>query len=185
MKKLLLVGLAFGALIAPAVAADLPPQAPVFTKAPAPIPVYNWTGFYVGGNAGYGAGRSDPSTTTEFTPTNYWNILSVPQVNAAGTGGVDPNGFVGGAQAGFNWQTGGLVLGAEIDFDSFHLSGSRTAGATYLCCAPNSFQMTQSVNTDWLFTTRGRLGWAADNWLFYGTGGIAVKIGRASCRERV
>ena len=174
MRTLLLGALISVAVVVGASAADLAtPPAPVYTKAPMPAAAYNWTGFYIGGNAGYASGRSDPSTTTEFTPTNYWNSLSVPQVNAAGVGSVNHNGFVGGGQAGFNWQTGALVVGAEVEFDSFHLNASRTAGATYLCCA-GSFQMTQSINTDWLFTARGRLGWAVNNWLFYGTGGLAL-----------
>jgi len=54
------------------------------------------------------------------------------------------------------------------------ISGSRTAGATYICCAPDGFTMTQKVDTNWLFTARARLGWAADKWLVYGTGGVAV-----------
>jgi outer membrane immunogenic protein len=148
---------------------------PAYAKkpVPAPAPVYTWNGFYVGGNTGYASASSDPSTTTIFTPADYWDILSVPQVNAAGTGSVSPHGFVGGVQAGYNWQTGAWVLGTEVDFESFHLNASRTAGATYLCCA-GSFLMTQTTSADWLFTARARLGWAADNWLFYGTGGLAV-----------
>ncbi len=136
---------------------------------PAPI----WTGFYLGVNAGYGWGSSNASTTTEFAPTNYWFASSVPLVNGAGTGTVSADGFVGGGQAGYDWQFGHLVLGAEADFGSFNLNGSRTAGANYICCA-GSFQMTQSVNADWLLTARARLGWAANRWLVYGTGGVAV-----------
>lgn len=172
MKKLILGVIAVLAIAAPAAAADLSPR--TYTKAPAAELAYNWSGFYAGLNAGYGWGASDPSTTTEFTPTNYWSILSVPQVNAAGTGQVKPSGFVGGAQAGYNFQAGNLVVGAEADFESFNLHASRAAGAAFACCGGSSFTMTESASTDWLFTLRGRVGLAANNWLFYGTGGLAV-----------
>src|SRR5271154_2993275 len=96
-KILLLRATILLAMIVGASAADLPlAPAPILVKAPAPDPVYSWTGFYIGGNAGYAWGRSDPSTTTVFTAADYWNPLSVPQVNAAGTGSVSPDGFVGG-----------------------------------------------------------------------------------------
>jgi outer membrane immunogenic protein len=175
MKDWLIGAALLLAMTASASAEDLShAPASTFGTAPVLVPVQGWTGFYIGGNAGYAWGNSDPSTTTEFTAADYWNILSVPQVNAAGAGRVKPDGFAGGVQAGYNWQTGGLVLGTEVDFGSFHLNASRTAGAVYLCCAPASFAMTQTVNADWLFTARARVGWADKNWLFYGTGGLAV-----------
>lgn len=171
--KRILAGLILAALAAPAMAADLAPR--TYTKA-APIePGYNWSGWYVGGNAGYAWGQSNPATSTEFTPTNYWNLLSVPQISAAGTGGrVNTNGFIGGGQAGYNFQTGNLVLGGEVDFESFNLKGSRSGGAVYACCAPSSFVLNQTTSTDWLFTARGRVGFAANNLLVYATGGLAV-----------
>lgn len=153
-------------------AADLP-IGPVYKAVVQPT-AFSWTGFYVGGNVGYGWGNSDPSTTTEFTSSNYWDIRSVPQVNTAGIGRVLPSGFVGGVQAGYNWQTGGLVLGAEVDFDSAELRASRTAGTAFACCVGNSFSMMQTTNTNWLFTARGRFGWAIEHWLIYGTGGVAL-----------
>jgi outer membrane immunogenic protein len=173
MKKILIGLVVAAAMAAPAVAADMA-GAP-YTKAAPMSPGYNWTGWYVGGNAGYGWGSSDPATTTEYTATNYWSILSVPQVNTAGTGSrVSTSGFVGGGQLGYNYQTGNIVWGAEADFESFRLSGSRLGGAVYACCAPSSFTLGQTTGTDWLFTLRGRLGWAANNLLLYATGGLAV-----------
>jgi outer membrane immunogenic protein len=80
---------------------------------------------------------------------------------------------MGGGQIGYNFQFGQLVVGPELDFQSFHLSGSRTAGAVYACCGSKSFSMTQNVSTDWLFTARARAGWAADKFLIYGTAGLA------------
>ena len=155
MKRILAGLIVAAAMVAPAMAADLAPRA--YTKA-APVDLgYNWSGWYVGGNAGYAWGRSDPSTTTEFTPTNYWNSLSVPQVNAAGTGPrLNTSGFVGGGQFGYNYQTGSIVWGAEADFESFNIKGSRSGAAVYACCA-GSFNLNQTTSTDWLFTLRGRL----------------------------
>jgi outer membrane immunogenic protein len=69
MKKLLLAGIAFGALVAAngAYAADLP----IYTKAPPPvIPVWTLTGFYVGGNAGYSFGRASTDYNESFTSTS-------------------------------------------------------------------------------------------------------------------
>jgi outer membrane immunogenic protein len=172
MKRMLAGLIVAAAMVAPAMAADLAPRA--YTKA-APVDLgYNWSGWYVGGNAGYAWGRSDPSTTTEFTPTNYWNLLSVPQVNAAGTGPrLNASGFVGGGQFGYNYQIGNIVWGAEADFESFNIKGSRFGAAAYACCA-GSFSLNQTTSTDWLFTLRGRLGWAVNNLLLYTTGGLAV-----------
>jgi outer membrane immunogenic protein len=171
--KRIFIGLVIAAATAGAAAAADLASAP-YTKAAAMSPGYNWSGWYVGGNAGYAWGKSDPSTTTEFTPTNYWNVLSVPQVNAAGVGPrLNTSGFVGGGQFGYNYQAGNVVWGAETDFESFKLKGSRFGGAAYACCA-GSFTLGQTTSTDWLFTLRGRLGWAANNLLLYATGGLAV-----------
>jgi outer membrane immunogenic protein len=80
--------------------------------------------------------------------------------------------FVGGGQAGYNWQVNAVVLGAEVDFDSFNVRLSRT-GSGVLPTIGGTFTITSSANTDWLFTARGRVGWAFDNLLLYGTGGLA------------
>lgn len=138
--------------------------------------VHNWTGFYVGGNAGYAWGSSTVSTATAGPtfPPGYFAATSITAINDAGTAKLHPKNFEGGIQAGYNWQTGPWVLGVEVEFDSFHLSASRTVSGIYPCCAPSSYSFSQSVSTNWLFTARPRLGWATNNWLFYVTGGVAV-----------
>src|ERR1700761_1884959 len=85
-----------------AMAADL---GPMLTKAPPPVAA-SWTGGYVGLNAGYAWGNVDGTSvaSTSFTPAD----VHVPS--------LAPKGFVGGGQIGYNWQTGLLVLGAEVDF---------------------------------------------------------------------
>ncbi len=141
-------------------AADLAVRQPATYKAPPVVaPLYSWTGFYVGVNAGGTWGTFDPATSTVFDPIGYFAASSVPAVNAVGIQSIKPAAFTGGVQAGFNWQTGNVVFGAEVDFNSFHLSGSATGTGVYPCCAPATFTVTSAAHTDWLF---------------YATGGLAV-----------
>lgn len=154
-------------------AADLPVRAPVY-KAPVAIAAYNWNGWYAGLNAGGGWSESDPRTTTVFSPTGYFATTSVPAIEAAGRQHIRSSGAVAGGQLGFNWQMNAAVFGVETDFQYFGMRGSATSGAVYPCCAPTAFTIHSSVKTDWLFTARPRLGFAADRWLFYVTGGVAV-----------
>src|ERR1700681_650888 len=89
-------------------AADL--AARPYTKAPAIVEVYNWTGFYIGGNAGYSWGRSN-------TDVSYFNTATgtpiVPPPGSVTSSSFNMNGGIAGGQAGYNWQTGNYVLGAE------------------------------------------------------------------------
>jgi outer membrane immunogenic protein len=154
MKKLLAGCLAAGAILAAqcAVAADLsvaplykaPPAPPQFTQA------YNWTGLYFGVNGGGGWGRS------------WWSG------NATG---VNVSGGLLGGTAGYNWQTGNVVLGAEGDVDWARLQGNTVST---LC--PNGC----STSETWLSTVRGRLGYSFDRVLPYVTGGLAVGDIRAA-----
>ena len=143
------------------------------TIPPAPA-VYNWSGPYVGLNAGGAWGTSDPTTTLAFSPIGWFNITSPPAVNAVGAQSIDTSGFTGGGQFGVNWQWGAIVLGAETDFQYFRLSDSASGSRVYPCCAPAAFTVSSSLQTDWLWTLRPRLGFASNNWLFYVTGGLAV-----------
>jgi outer membrane immunogenic protein len=89
MKKIILAAIAAAALNSTAMAADLGP----YTKAPAPAPIYNWTGLYLGVNGGYGWGSSSDVLFNNLDMTG---------------------GFFGG-QVGYNWQVGNFVFGAEVD----------------------------------------------------------------------
>jgi outer membrane immunogenic protein len=104
MKRLACAALALVALSGAAWSADLSP-APYY-KAPAYAPVYNWTGFYIGGNGGGGFGYSKWDTTTSF----------------------NPSGGVAGGTLGYNYQLGAAVLGVESDIDWAGLSGSAPGG---------------------------------------------------------
>jgi outer membrane immunogenic protein len=171
MKKFWLGSLGLLASMAggSALAADL--GSPVY-KAPPPIaaPVYNWSGLYIGVNAGGSWGNSDVTFNQPITLPGApfaepcFGVIVACVVNGSGNG----SGFLGGGQVGYNWQTGNFVFGLEADIDWRRLD---TSGATVL----NVFNDTLTLTDDqrWLGTGRGRLGWAVNNWLFYATGGLA------------
>ncbi len=161
MKKLLLGLVAIGALIAgPAMAADLgmPLKAP-----PAPVaPVYSWSGFYLGGQVGYGWGTSYQQGADGFGTTGNFNI----------------SGVVGGVTAGYNWQfNGNWVVGLETDFSGADINGTVNSSPTYSCITTTGAPSPCYDKIDWFGTVRGRLGYAWNNVLLYGTGGWAY--GRA------
>jgi len=151
MKKLLLAGIAVAAIFsAPALAADYPMKAP-----PAPS-VFNWTGFYVGANGGYGWNDGDPHANIT---TNLGGAASFTEPGEKGL-------FLG-AQGGYNWQVGQFVLGVEADFQGANIAGDMP---TTLFGA-NAFSDHRSVR--WFGTARGRVGYAFGQLLVYGTGGFA------------
>jgi opacity protein-like surface antigen len=93
-------------------AADMLPPPPVIY---APVPQqFSWSGFYIGGNAGYGWTRASGTITT---------------MTGAGSFSLSGNGFLGGAQAGYNWQAESIVFGVEADFQGTTASGSVNAAA--------------------------------------------------------
>ena len=160
MKRILgLVGATL--LIAgPAFAADLG-RAPVY-KAPPMVPVFSWTGWYIGGNAGYGWGESTSPgiSSPDFTFTSG----AFPSLS--------PKGFIGGGQIGYDWQVNNWVIGLVTDFQGADIKASGTNGVIGRTTG-NTGTTSLSEKLDFLGTTRVRLGWAANNWLFYGSGGVA------------
>ena len=145
-------------------------------KAPVAAPYNNWTGFYVGLNAGGGWGHSNDPTSATFNPTTgYFSAAGTTAVNSAGAQSTNTSGFTGGLQAGYNWQWANIVAGIEADFDYFGQKGSSSTSGVYPSAPSFSFTINSSASTNWLFTARPRLGMVvANNWLFYGTGGLAV-----------
>jgi outer membrane immunogenic protein len=182
MKLGLRTGLAFIALlaVAPAQAADLGMR----VQPPALAPAYNWSGFYAGLNAGGAWGHSNTGTATVYDPpADYFaSATNTALFNAAGVQRGNASGFTGGGQVGFNWQAGNTVLGLETDFQSFRLNSRSTATGLFpAVLAPAiPFTISHSTSTDWLWTLRPRVGFAANNWLFYATGGVAVANVKAS-----
>ena len=154
MKRFLLASagvLAMAGLIEAASAADMSRPPPLATKAPFMAPYYNWTGFYAGINGGYGWGTSN------------WSGLG---------SSFDVNGGLFGGQLGYNWQFGQFVYGLEGDLDWTDLRGT----ASLLNCGATSCR----TKNDFLATVRGRVGYAADRWMPYLTGGLAVGNIRAT-----
>jgi outer membrane immunogenic protein len=132
-----------------------------------PVPLYapvtSWTGFYAGVNAGYAWGND--STLSAFA-CEYCFREEDPF--DAGRTKLSPAGGFGGGQIGYNWQSGRFVFGIEADIQGGDISD--TASLSLL--GGDAFARAAS-RLDWFGTLRGRLGYAADNWLFYGTGGFA------------
>jgi outer membrane immunogenic protein len=159
MKKVL--GLVGATLLfaGPALAADLNRPKPVY-KAPPLVPVFSWAGWYIGGNAGYGWGESTSHTS------NLDGADILPNLK--------PKGFIGGGQIGYDWQINNWVLGLVADFQGADIkaSGANTISAT-VNGVTDSVTEAISQKLDFLGTGRVRVGWAMNNWLFYGSGGFA------------
>ncbi|WP_439272320.1 outer membrane protein [Pseudochrobactrum sp. HB0163] len=122
---------------------------------PAPVAVVNtfsWEGAYIGANAGYGFGKMKAYDES-----------------------IKPRGFVGGAQAGYNWQFDQVVAGIELDFQ-----GSAMKKTVDLYDASGAYEGYGKAKIQWFGTVRGRLGAdIAERTMLYGTAGLAygkVKI---------
>jgi outer membrane immunogenic protein len=146
-KKLLLAASVSLATCAVAQAADI--ARPVY-KAPPVVVAYNWSGFYIGGNVGYGWGNVDGSAFG----------LSAS---------ADVDGWFGGGQIGWNWQAPGSpwVWGVEVDSQFADISNNLIFGQA----GNNAIGVWSSL--DYFGTARLRLGYAWDRVMFYGTGGLA------------
>ena len=164
LRKLLLATATFAALGGTSFAADLPSRRapPVFV--PPPIPVFTWTGFYVGAQAGYAFGRTTAVDTSGFAPAVGYNVGR-------------PDGVIGGGHVGYNFSTqglpvlgnlipgfggGGFVVGVEGDVDGADDHATRVIGG-----------LNESFRNGIQGSTRVRAGIAIDRALFYATGGAA------------
>ena len=162
MKKFLLgtVGIALGivalGLAAPASAADL--AARPYTKAPPMMAaIYDWSGFYIGANGGWGSSR------------NCWDFISVAGV-VTPEGCRDATGGVAGGQLGYRWQTGGWVFGVEAQGDWADLRGSNAS------LAFEGVTNRSKIDAFGLFT--GQVGYAWNTALLYVKGGAAITDSR-------
>jgi outer membrane immunogenic protein len=143
-----------------AMAADLPSRRAPPVYVPPPIPVFTWTGLYVGVQAGYEFGRSSASSVNNRTGAGL------------ASNGASPDGVIGGAHVGYLWSTQGLpgisafgsggVIGVEGDVDGSNYKSS------YLLNG-----ITASDRQAIQGSIRGRFGVAVDRVLFYATGGAA------------
>jgi outer membrane immunogenic protein len=156
IRKLLLSSVALAAIAGTAFAADLPSRRAPPVYAPPPIPVFSWTGFYIGGQVGYAFGKDNAG------------------IVATGPYSTNPNGIIGGAHVGYNFSTqslpmfGGVfgsggVIGVEGDVD----------GSDYRRAIALPGGATANIRNNIQGSIRGRLGFAVDRALFYATGGAA------------
>jgi outer membrane immunogenic protein len=131
---------------------------------------YSWTGPYVGVNGGGAWGKADITTFV----TGIGRGSNVIAVENADSPSLRPSGFVAGIQGGYNYQIGHMVLGLELDFDHLGLNNSQSGTFSYPGSGGGTFAVSNSVQTDWLFTARARIGHSFDRVLIYATGGLAV-----------
>jgi outer membrane immunogenic protein len=196
VKKLALSVVGIVVLIGkPAFAADMAVTAVPATPLPPPAPVYGWTGWYLGGNVGYGWGNA----TTNLSGTGNVSLVSIGTTSFpsnfafANSDSAQPNGVIGGGQIGYNFQQYGLnwVLGLEADIqgsaqrwsnsfvDAFSTPICTSAsGPPAVCTETGTFNGTAVTNydakLDWFGTVRARLGYLlTPQLLLYGTGGLA------------
>ncbi|MGH6837035.1 MAG: outer membrane protein [Methylocella sp.] len=183
LRRTLLASAGAMALTGAALAADLPSRAPPPVYLPPP-PIFTWTGLYVGINGGYTWAASDTISTSTV------NILSAAGLNgniggqvaalATGSRSLNPDGFIGGGQIGYNLQfANNFVVGIEADIQG--IAGATRQGALAQTGIPgalipvtSSSVLTWNKATDYLGTVRGRLGFTiTPTLLVYGTGGLA------------
>ena len=173
-----------------ATAADvLPYIEPVYTT-----PLYDWNGFYVGVNAGYGGGNFEhplqligpdedgeepypeepyPEVTDQLVDPGPGQIIF-----ATGSADVTAGGFVGGVQGGYNWQFDeNFLIGIEGDIQGTNIDGSVSLSITdetgALLLPGDSLDAELGTQLDWFATIRPRIGWVNDRFVVYATGGLA------------
>ena len=163
MRKFLAAAVSFAAITvaaAPASAADMAVKAPP----PAPLPViYNWSGFYIGGNGGWGQSR------------NCWDLVNVVVLGTFDEGCSSRSGGLAGGQIGYRWQANQWVFGVEAQGDWADLSHSRVS----------LFDPTLSLRTttDGIGLFTGQNGYAWNAALLYIKGGAAVTSNRFTIRD--
>jgi outer membrane immunogenic protein len=150
-------------------AADMPQYTPppVVTA----VPLWDWSGGYVGLNAGYGWGTNGGASMSFLDPGGTWFGPCLAAGACAAGISYDNDGFVGGAQAGWNWQFDQFVLGVEADIQYSDMNGGGLIATAVAPFAVSTFNSTSDI--DWLGTLRARAGFAFDRALIYATGGLA------------
>ncbi|MBY3252666.1 porin family protein [Rhizobium laguerreae] len=152
-------------------ASSLAIAADPFEAAPAPEApdTFSWSSFYVGVNAGYGfGGDGDISSGGQLGP----NIANMATGARPRSVDLDRNGILGGGQIGYNWQAGSLVYGLEADISFTEIDDDRNIVTPQINTGLAQGNVFRS-EFDYLGTVRGRLGFALDRTLFYGTAGLA------------
>jgi outer membrane immunogenic protein len=144
-----------------ALAADL--ARPVLKAASAPAPAYNWNGVYVGVHAGYG--WADIHTTVIDPAGAAFPVGTVFK--------ADPDGWLGGVQIGFNWQSGNWVFGIEGEYAWADIDANTTTYSTVPGPALAGVRVTIHNEIESIALLTGRIGYAWNNSLWYVKGGWA------------
>lgn len=136
----------------------------------APPSPYNWTGYYVGGHVGAGWDQNSAGIVGNSPALNALITIGV----LPSTVSTNPNGPLGGIQAGYNYQINKMVYGVEADLSIASIDGSNSIVTRGL--APfATYTTTVDQRLNWFSTLRGRVGFIEmDRLLFYGTGGLAI-----------
>jgi outer membrane immunogenic protein len=144
-------------------AADIAPYRAVPVAAPV---AYDWTGLYFGGHIGGGWEKTRSNDDS-------WNVINFPGGAFFPAGGPanmnnTSSSFLGGLQAGYNYQIGRLVLGSEFEWSWTSLSNQAAGGFPFGPAAGAVGAETFGTSNRWIGTATTRLGVAKDNWLYYG-----------------
>ena len=151
LRRILLASAGAMALMGPALAADLPLAPP-----PPPIPIFTWTGVYIGAQVGYAWGNDH---------ADLFQTIAVPGAAFVAFGqtfGTTPQGVIGGGHVGYNLQINQWVVGIEGTVDGTSLK--KTVFLPF-------FGVNETTRSEVQGSIRGRIGWAFDRFLVYATGG--------------
>ncbi|VTZ49728.1 Autotransporter outer membrane beta-barrel domain-containing protein [Methylocella tundrae] len=151
LRRILLASVGAIALAGSAFAADLPSRAPPPVYVP-PVPIFTWTGVYIGGQIGYAWGKTNSNIGDAFGDYAAFS--------------TNNSGVIGGAHVGYNLQLSQFVVGLEGDVDGSSMSKSISG-------VVGGVPTTVSSNMSVQGSIRGRVGYAWDRVLIYGTGGVA------------
>jgi outer membrane immunogenic protein len=150
-----------------------------------PPPIYSWTGFYAGVNAGYSWGDVDSNLNVPGLAGNFGLGGGLPGSFPVS---LIPQGVIGGAQAGYNWQVNpSWLVGVEADLQGSAEKDHANRGFRYGCDVEGltcNLTQTRDAKIEWFGTVRGRIGWlSTPTNLLYLTGGLAY--GRVSATGTV
>jgi outer membrane immunogenic protein len=187
MKKLPFIAAVAALIATPVLAADMAVKMPVKAPPPMPAPVYNWTGWYVGGNLGYSWAKANTDfdaqpVTVNATVNGGPYTFDIP--GFTGSQSVKPAGMIGGGQIGYNWQYSPTwVAGLEADIqasgekhsNSFTTSSTSpdVDGGIGLLHLIGTAVTNYEAKISWFGTVRGRIGYLWDRLMLYATGGLA------------
>jgi outer membrane immunogenic protein len=152
---------------------------------------WNWTGPYLGADAGYVSSRSSTSYLVTVPPSSpYLNTSQALLFNQAAPDTISARGIIGTLHAGWNWQLKPFAVGIELDAGAFRTRATRDTcllqpqGPLVVSACPGLpfvfAPLHTETSTDWLLTGRVRSGWVYSTGFLYLTGGLAVTRLRAA-----